>query len=456
MQTGKKNRALKALIILLVVVALCMYFARTIQTITTPKVKLVSSTTGRIEQKLSVTAQPYFPVKTEVTLTAAAEYPVVVDKIYVRAGLYVRAGDTLFTATISEYDKQEKELLDSYNTKAQELVALDIKNRKYAKASKQNDLYDQMITAQEALTAAENAARTQAADEGIALKFDTSTWGQQALNASASDELKQLIAAAMTAAQAYETARVAFFNSYEDKEIKVKDEVFEYINSRNKLLDEMSDISDKVVALLAARGALSVVKAENDGYIVSIDVKAKEAYDGKTSAYTLAKAEDAPVLRADISALKKDVDEGARVEIAADWNTLKTKVSSVETDTDGRKYALIELDTDTLQSLGGMNKLLSDGEVEVSVVFRSKKNATLIPASALRSEGEGQEYVFLAEYKGGGFLQSSGYVARKTSVTVIDRGEDAVSIEEDLGYQSIIDRADRTIEHGKAVMEYVE
>ena len=32
----------------------------------------------------------------------------------------------------------------------------------------------------------------------------------------------------------------------------------------------------------------------------------------------------------------------------------------------------------------------------------------------------------------------------------------AVSVQEDLSYQSIIDRADRTVEDGKPVMEYVE
>ena len=105
---------------------------------------------------------------------------------------------------------------------------------------------------------------------------------------------------------------------------------------------------------------------------------------------------------------------------------------------------------------GGMGKLLRDGDIEASIVFRAKKNATIIPASALRSEGGGQEYIFLVERSYGGFLSSGGLVARKTSVTVIDRSDKAVSIQEDLSYQSIIDRADRTIEDGKPVMEYVE
>ena len=55
---SKKKRALKALVWLGVIVAACMYFSRTIQTITTPKVKLVQATTGRIEQKISVDAKP--------------------------------------------------------------------------------------------------------------------------------------------------------------------------------------------------------------------------------------------------------------------------------------------------------------------------------------------------------------------------------------------------------------
>ena len=62
----------------------------------------------------------------------------------------------------------------------------------------------------------------------------------------------------------------------------------------------------------------------------------------------------------------------------------------------------------------------------------------------------------MAERNYGGFLSSGGMKAKKTAVTVIDRGDTAVSIQEDLSYQSIIDRADRTVEDGKPVMEYVE
>lgn len=58
---SKKSKVLKAFLILAAAIAICMYFSRTIQTITTPKVKLVTADVGRIEQKISAALTPYFP-----------------------------------------------------------------------------------------------------------------------------------------------------------------------------------------------------------------------------------------------------------------------------------------------------------------------------------------------------------------------------------------------------------
>ena len=44
--------------------------------------------------------------------------------------------------------------------------------------------------------------------------------------------------------------------------------------------------------------------------------------------------------------LKKDVSEGARVEMAGDYDTFRSEVTAVVDDTDGRKYAEIELTED--------------------------------------------------------------------------------------------------------------
>ncbi|MEG1472093.1 MAG: hypothetical protein RSD76_06585 [Clostridia bacterium] len=452
---SKKGKALKALLILAVAVALCMYFSRTIQTITTPKVKLVQASSGRIEQKLNVQAIPYFPIKTEMTLNKAKDYPITVDKVYVKVGLFVEEGDTIFTASINDYQNKEDALLKSYNEKAQALIDLDIANRKSSKQSKQNDLYSLMIEKQDALSKAESDARLGAAKEGIELTFDQALWESKATHDKASAEVMKLIGAASMAKQSFDVARADFFASYENKKIKVADAVFKYIKDRNKMVDEMKEISNKMVELLDAKQSLTTVTATSAGYIAELELKKGDSYDGQKAAYTIAKKDDKPILRADITDLKKDVNEGAKVEVAGEYETYKTKVSAVKDEPDGRKYAEMELTDDILRSAGGMSKLLQDGGVQCKLVFRAKKNATIIPASALRSEGE-NEYVFIAESSYGGFLSSGGMKAKKTPVTVIDRSDTAVSVQEEFSYMSIIDRADRTVEDGKPVMEYVE
>ena len=210
---SKKSKVLKAFLILAAAIAVCMYFSRTIQTITTPKVKLVTADVGRIEQKVAVALSPYFPVKTEITLTKAKDYPITVDKVYVKTGLYVEKGDTILTAVINDYDKKEQELTDSYAKKAQELIELDITNRKNSKQSMQNDLYDDMIAKQDALSEAESKARLAAAKEGLELSYDQSTWLAKAQSAKASSEVTSLIRAAVTAKQNFDQARQDFFDS---------------------------------------------------------------------------------------------------------------------------------------------------------------------------------------------------------------------------------------------------
>ena len=68
-----KRFALRGLIVLFVAVALCMFFARTVQTITTPKVQLVQSTSGRFEDKMTFRAQVYFAETEEFTVEEAKD-----------------------------------------------------------------------------------------------------------------------------------------------------------------------------------------------------------------------------------------------------------------------------------------------------------------------------------------------------------------------------------------------
>lgn len=93
-----------------------------------------------------------------------------------------------------------------------------------------------------------------------------------------------LINAAVTAKQNFDQARQDFFDSYENKQIKVSDDVFKYIKNRNALVKEMEQLSDSMVALQKAQQSLSVVTASSAGYVVGLDLKRRRRLFGRQGA----------------------------------------------------------------------------------------------------------------------------------------------------------------------------
>ena len=448
-----KRVALKGLIILAVTVALCMFFAQTVLTITTPKIKIVQASRGRLEQKIRLDAKVYFPETTDHILSDAVKSNIVVDKVYVRPGHHVEAGETLFTAIIPDYDDKWKELQGKYDEKAKALMDKDVENRKADRTSAQNDMYNDVLDKQTKMAAAEQSARTLAMTLGITLDTDTAKWPEQA---AGKDDLLQAVTAAQAAKTTYDEASTAFYNSFNSAKTRVRSSTFKYINERTALLKELNAISDDMVALANRKAKLTTITAPHDGYVVTMELKNGDTYDGKKSAFTLSKEETAPVLRADITSLNKAIADGTKVEVAGDYGSEKTSVEKTVLEGDGKKYAYITLTENIISIKGGITRMVTDGKTEVSVTYRAKDSATLVQASAVRNEGEGQDYIYLIQRNWGGFLGSSSMKAVKTSVTVLERGDKVVSIQEEMDYQEIADGEDRALTDGCTVMEYID
>lgn len=448
-----KRIALKGLIILAVTVALCMFFAKTVLTITTPKIKIVQASRGRLEQEIRLNTEVYFPETTDHILSDAVKSNIVVDKVYVRPGHHVTAGETLFTAIIPDYDDKWKELQDSYDEKAKELMDKDVENRTASRTSGQNDMYDDVMDKQTALNAAEHNARTLALRQGITLGEDIAAWPDQA---AGKDDLMQAVTAVQTAKTAYDESSTAFYKSFNSAKTRVRSSTFEYINERNVLLKELNTISDGMVALANRKDKLTTITAPHDGYVYTMDVENGDTYDGKKSAFTLSQESAAPVLRADITSLNKAIADGTRVDVTGDYGSERTSVEKTVLEGDGKKYVYITLTENIISIKGGITRMVTDGNTQVSVTYRAKDSATLVPASAVRNEGEGQDYVYLIQRDWGGFLGSSSMKAVKTSVTVLERGDTVVSIQEEMDYQEIADGEDRALTDGCTVMEYID
>ncbi len=448
-----KRIALKGLIILAVTVALCMFFAKTVLTITTPKIQIVQASRGRLEQKIRLNAQVFFPETTDHILSDATKSNIVVDKVYVRPGHHVTAGETLFTAIIPDFDDKWKELQGKYDEKAKALIDKDVENRSASRTSGQNDMYDDVLEKQTALDAAEHDARTLALRLNITLGEDIATWPELS---AGKEDLTQAVAAVQAAKTAYDEVYEAFFKTFNSAKTRVRSSTFKYINERNVLLKELAAINDDMVALSNRRDKLTTITAPHDGYVVSMDLKNGDTYDGKKSAFTLSQENASPVLRADITSLNKAIADGTRVDVAGDYGSERTSVEKTVLEGDGKKYVYVTLTENIISIKGGITRMVTDGSTEVSVTYRAKDSATLVPASAVRNEGEGQDYVYLIQRNWGGFLGSSSMKVVKTSVTVLERGDNVVSIQEEMDYQEIADREDRALTDGCTVMEYID
>lgn len=454
-----KKFALRGLITLAVMVALCMFFARTVQTITTPKVQLVTASNGRFEQEMAFQAEVHFPETEEITVKQAKELNVKVKRVYVKPGHYVRAGETIFTAEAPTSEEEMTKLRDEYDKKARELIDLDIANRKLSKESRQNELYNAMLDAQSALNDSVYKTRFLAMEKGVNLSGDVSMWKKLlSLAGDVPAEVTAAVDKTLVARSTYEAASSAYYEILENRKLRVKEEVFKYINDRAALMKTMDELTEKMVALNVSMTQLAEVKAERDGYIVSVGVAEGEMYDGLKPAYVMNAKDTIPVLRAPLAGVTRTVEDETKAEISSDsYGKEKTTVEKTVVAADGTKYLYIRLPESMLgENSSAVRRFMSDGGVGVNITYRAKKSTTLLPPSAVRNEGENNDYIYLVERRWGGFMDAGSMKVVKTRVTVLERGDKAVSIAEDFSYQQIADREDRALTDGQNVMEYVQ
>lgn len=123
-----KKFAVRGLIILAVVVALCMFLSGTIRTITTPKVRLTSAKEGKLEEQYPVIGQLAYPATEKIMPTIPTGQSVTIVKVNVREGYTVKAGDVLFTAEVAGYESAMAQYQEAYDKASESLLSLEQKS----------------------------------------------------------------------------------------------------------------------------------------------------------------------------------------------------------------------------------------------------------------------------------------------------------------------------------------
>lgn len=446
-----KKIAVRGMIILAVVVACSMFFAQTIVTITTPKIKIEVARQGKFEDKMNLTGKIYFEETQNVTPEGIKKNSVMIDKLYVKAGDYVEAGTLIADATLSnDYESTIKEAQDALQKAQTDYRDNEIANIRIVDNT-DSDKNHSIRDAEAALTAlytAQEKLINEAALKGVALTSDAAEWAKL-ISDKADPELMELMELVIDAQLKKDKAEKTVLTVYGGS--RTKKDLVEFIEKRVGLQKAIDDAEDKLLTLISEAAQAQYISATSAGYITELNLVAGNTYDGTKAAYVIS-VDCEPVLRCDVTGNKREFTEGMRADIKSDYNDIKSSVSAVAREGVSGKFLHVALEEDTITRLGGMRALM-DAELGIKVTYKSKQNSTLLPASTVRSEGENMDFVYVIDYEYD--FWGTKMKLRKQTVTVIERSDSDVSVSEEMRGTYLADKEDRAIEDEKYVMEYV-
>ena len=443
-----KKMAIKGLVALAAVVALCMFFSGTIKTISTAKVKLVTAKQGKLEEEIKLSGNLTFTKTEDVKLALASDQSVTVKRVRVAKGRKVAAGDVLFEAEVTGYDKEMESLRSEYETAQKDLMELERKNGDVRLKRTEEiwvEAYDALAQSKDDLMDAQTRLEVAAKLAGVTL-----TGGR--LPTDEQDETLLEAQKAVDAAQTAQDEAQKKFNSA--NRLGISENVISYITQSRTLNEKLAATQEKITALDVLAQQAGQVTALHDGYIVEINVKAGDSYDGKTAAIVISAEDGDAVLRADTSKIDKKIDKGTQVTVKRDNDkTLSKKVTDSGVDEEGKRYIDVKLTDKDISNLGGGSALLS-ASVEMTASYRANSSTTLLPASAVRGSGDSR-YVYIVSEESNALGQRVLKV-KKQDVKVLSEVGSTVSIQDDLSRQRVAYMEDRTISDGSEVMVYGE
>ena len=443
-----KKMAIKGLVALAAVVALCMFFSGTIKTISTAKVRLVTAKQGKLEEEIKLSGNLTFPQTEEVKLALASDQSVTIKRVRVAKGRKVAAGDVLFEAEVSGYDKEMESLRSDYEAAQKELMELERKNGD-VRLKRTEEIW---VEAYDALAQSKDDLMNAQTQLEVAAKLAGVTLTDGRLPEKEQDETLLEAQKAVDEAQTAQDEAQKKFNSA--NRLGISENVISYITQSRTLNEKLTAAQEKITALDVLARQAKQVTAPHDGYIVEINVKAGDSYDGRTAAIVISAEDGDAVLRADTSKIEKKIDKGTQVTVKRDNDkTLSKKVTDSGVDEEGKRYIDVKLTDKDIGNLGGGAALFS-AAVDMTASYRATTSTTLLPASAVRGSGDNR-YVYVVNEESNALGQRVLKV-KKQDVKVLSEVGSTVSIQDDLSRQRVAYMEDRTISDGSEVMVYGE
>ena len=453
-----KKIALRGMIILAVVIALCVLFSGTIRSLTTAKVKQATVKNGKFENVVELTAQVAFPEKEEVKIKVPDGLSLTVQRVPVAAGQKIKKGEVLVYTQLADAEKTIADLEKKYDDARSAIEDWDRKHGDIRLSRNEEAWVNAYDTAREAereelklrqsLMAilgmtdsselndenVKSIFKKMKPKEGQPILDDYRAWGAKKEEmAKAKEKLKSL------------------------DRYAVSDDVWATLKTKREAQDNLKEAEDKLMQIRQIEKQMAEIKAPHDCYVVEMKVKKGDPLPAGEAEMLIITAEGKkPVLRAETDA-KQNVQKGAvaTVPVKNFWGRVETKIVATGITDEGKKYADADISDDITEALGNVSALMKKDSITLKITTRAKESSCLVPKAAVRaSNKDGGKCVYVAQQKesalGGVHLEISEY-----TVTVLAENEKTVSVQEDdLAYQTVVYMEDRYIQPGDTVMMY--
>lgn len=443
-----KKFALRGMVILAIVVALCIFFSGTIRTLTTPKVRFAQAKMGKMEQETQLTGKVVFPETEELKLEIPEGLSLTVTRVHVAAGDQVKAGETLLTTKVTDAEKTLESLRKDSAAAQKELRTLEKKTAD-VRLTRGEQSWQAAWEREDGAREAEREARVNLA---AALRQEGLTWnGEKSLPEGASEGVAALFEAWGQAAAELEEAgaELAALERY-----AIPEETWTALQQKKEAQQKLADLETQMTTLQVLQKTMEKIPASRAMYIAEISLEKGATIDGDTVVLKMTAEGSAPVIRVDLSDVKQEVKPGTSISLEADtWSRPTVKIISTGLTNEGHPYGDAEITKDAIYALGSVGTMMKN-ELKARMTTRSQDATCLLPASAVRGSGDSR-YVYVGQSEGSAF-GGSRMVAQKMDVTVLAESGSTVSIAEDLSYQKVLYMEDRALTEGGAVMEYAK
>lgn len=443
-----KKFALRGMIILAVVIALCILFSGTIRTLTTPKVRFAKVKMGKLETVTELTGQVAFPDSEKITVQVPEGQTLTVTGVLVSPGTHVYAGTRLATMKVTGAEKTLEELQNTYETARKDLDNWERKNSNI-RLSRNEELW------MEAYEKSRTADRTEQ-NTRLELLLALEPMGIDKVPEALPEKADEYVVSCYTAWQDSVRARDEARKELQALDrYAIADDVWELLEKKKELERKMADSESQMMDIQMLIRRVEVITAPHDGYIATVSVEKNGTVpSGNETILTMTPADKNPVIRADTSEVKQTIQKGTSVRVETDsWGRPETRIINTGLDEAGHPYADAEITEDIIYALGQISTMMQN-KVTLRMTTKAQQSTCLIPASAVRGDSDGR-YVYVANQEESAFAGKKITVS-KVPVKVIQETASTVSVDEDLSYYKIIYMEDRFISEGDTVMQYEE